>query len=107
MGTASERRHRSLDDSTKCGILAHPVFEQIPYIMSNSQRTSQKIAFAVAILCYMAAVGCMAATAYYASQLGSESPIVAAFSASIVFFAGAGIVLHVIGKSDLPDLRIK
>lgn len=75
--------------------------------MSGTQRTSQKIAFVVAILCYLAAIGCMAAVAYYASQLGSEAPIVAAFSASIVFFIGAGIVLHVIGKSDLPDLRVK
>ena len=75
--------------------------------MSGLQRTSQKIAFVVAICCYLAAVGCIVATAYFASQLGSDAPIVAAFSASIVFFTGAGIVLHVIGKSDLPDLRIK
>ena len=76
-------------------------------MMNKPRRTSQKIAFMVAIFCYAAAVGCLAATAYFGSQLGSDAPIVAAFSASIVFFTGAGIVLHVIGKSDLPDLRIK
>jgi len=74
--------------------------------MSKPRGTSQKIAFVVAIFCYLASIGCMAATAYYGNQLGSESPIVAAFSASIVFFAACGIVLHVIGKSNLPDLRI-
>ncbi len=74
--------------------------------MSKPRGISQKIAFIIAIFCYLAALGCVAATAYYANQLGSESPIVAAFSASIVFFAACGIVLHVIGKSDLPDLSI-
>lgn len=75
--------------------------------MSKSRGISQRIAFVVAILCYITAVGCIGATAYYGNQLGGESPIVAAFSASIVFFAACGIVLHVIGKSDLPDLRIR
>ena len=74
--------------------------------MSKPRGIAQKIAFIVAIFCYLAALGCVAATAYYGNQLGSESPIVAAFSASIVFFAACGIVLHVIGKSNLPDLRI-
>ena len=74
--------------------------------MSKRPGKSQKIAFIVAILCYLAAVCCMVAAAYYAKQLGVESPMVAAFSASIVFFAACGIVLHVIYRADLPDLRI-
>ena len=74
--------------------------------MSKPRGISQKIAFIVAIFCYLAALGAMAATAFYGNQLGSESPIVAAWAASIVFFAACGIVLHVIGKSNLPDLRI-
>ena len=71
------------------------------------QKKSQKIAFAIAIACYIASLGCIGAVAYYGNQLGSESPIVAAFASSIVFFLGCGIVLHVIGKADLPDLRHK
>jgi len=75
--------------------------------MSKSRGISQKIAFTVAICSYLAAIGCIAATVYYGNQLGGDSPIVAAFSASIVFFAACGIVLHVIGKSNLPDLSIR
>ncbi len=74
--------------------------------MSKTRGTSQKIAFIIAIFSYCAAVGCVGAVAYYGNQLGSESPIVAAFTASIVFFVACGIVLHVIGKSNLPDLSI-
>ena len=73
----------------------------------TNQRKSQKIAFAVALLCYAASLACIGAVAYYGIQQGSDSPVVAAFSASIVFFLGCGIVLHVIGKADLPDLSIK
>ena len=67
----------------------------------------QKIAFVIAILCYIAAVACVAATLYYHGQLGSDDPIVASLGASVVFFTGVGIVLHVIGRADIPDLRIR
>ena len=67
----------------------------------------QKISFFVAIVFYLAAVGCVAALLYWTGPLGSDHPIIASLSASVVFFLGAGIVLHVIGRADLPDLRIK
>jgi len=67
----------------------------------------QKISFFVAILFYIAAIGCFAAIFYFTGELGSDDPIVASLSASVVFFLGAGIVLHVIGRANLPDLRIK
>lgn len=75
--------------------------------MDKQPGIGQKISFTLALLFYLAAIACLVATFYYAGQLGSESPVVAAFSASIVFFVGAGIVFHVIGKANLPDLRIK
>ena len=67
----------------------------------------QKIAFASAIISYFCGIGCMIAAYYYTQQLGSENPIVASLLASVVFCIGCGIVLHVIGKADLPDLRIQ
>jgi hypothetical protein len=63
----------------------------------------QKIAFAVAILCYLAAAATVAAAAWYYGQLGGENAIVASLSATVVFFVGAGIVLHVIVRADIPD----
>ena len=67
----------------------------------------QKIAFVSAIIFYLLGIGCVIAALYYDHQLGSNNPIVASLMASVVFFIGAGIVLHVIGKVDLPDLKIQ
>jgi len=69
-------------------------------------RKSQKVAFVIAIICYVAAAGCIAGVFYFGSTLGSEDPIVASLAATVVFCLGAGIVLHVIGRANLPDLRI-
>jgi hypothetical protein len=68
---------------------------------------AQKISFAVAVLCYLAAAACIVATVYYHGQLGGQSPIVASLGGTVVFFTGVGIVLHVIGRADIPDLRIR
>lgn len=70
------------------------------------QRISQKVSFVVAIIFYVAAVVCIAAVVYYGNTLGKEDPIVAALAATVVFFVGAGIVLHVMGKANLPNLKI-
>ncbi|WP_127478169.1 hypothetical protein [Sulfurivermis fontis] len=62
----------------------------------------QKIAFAFAILCYIAAVGC-AVTAFMLPG-DINDPIRGAFMASVVFFVGCGIVLHVIGTARLKGI---
>lgn len=68
---------------------------------------AQKVSFIIAIISYIAAIGCIAATVYYSGELGSDHPVVASFGAAVVFFVGAGVVLHVIGKVNLPDLSMK
>lgn len=62
----------------------------------------QKISLVFAVLSYLAAVGC----AITAVMLPGESndPIRAAFMASVVFFAGCGVVLHVIGTARLHGI---
>ena len=67
----------------------------------------QKIAFTSAIVFYLFGIVCVIAAFYYNRQLGSDNPIVASLMASVIFCIGGGIVLHVIGKVDLPDLKIK
>ena len=67
---------------------------------------AQKISLAIAMLCYLAAIGCGGAAFHYHGELGSQHPIVASLGASVVFFIGVGIVLHVIGRADIPSLRI-
>ncbi|MCW8946928.1 MAG: hemerythrin family protein [Sedimenticola sp.] len=69
--------------------------------------TAQKVSFIIAIISYFAAIGCLAATYIYSGSLGSDHPVVASFGAAVVFFIGVGIVLHVIGRVNLPDLSMK
>ncbi|WJW75480.1 hypothetical protein QVG61_13470 [Thiohalobacter sp. IOR34] len=69
-------------------------------------RIAQKIAVVVALFCYLAALACGAAVAHFYLQVGGNSPLVASFAAAIVFFLGAGIVLHVMGRADIPDFRV-
>jgi len=70
--------------------------------------TIQKISVIFAFLCYVATLGSAGAVVYFYHSLGGGShPAVAAWSAAIVFFLGAGIVLHVMGKADIPNFRLK
>lgn len=65
----------------------------------------QRIAFGFALLFYLGAILCAVALALWLEPLGGEHPVIASLAASIVFFVGGGIVLHVIGRASLPDLR--
>jgi hypothetical protein len=70
------------------------------------QNRAQRISVAFAYLFYLAALCCIGAVAWFAMEHGSGHPSVAAFAASVVFFIGAGVVLHVMGRADLPDLKL-
>ena len=70
-------------------------------------KTWQKISFGFALLSYLAALGCLTGTLYVGYHQGSNHPVAAAFAAAIVFFIGAGIVLHVFARTNLPDLKIQ
>ena len=69
----------------------------------KNRHPGQKIAFALAVLCYLAAVGCAVGAAVYDSGRPSD-PIQASLMASVVFFIGCGVVLHVIGTARLKGL---
>jgi hypothetical protein len=73
----------------------------------TKQNKTQKVAVFFAFIFYIAAVGSLAAVAYFYSQNGGNHPAVAAWAAAIVFFVGGGVVLHVMGRADIPDFRIK
>ena len=68
---------------------------------------AQEISFVIAIISYLLAIGCIGATVYYANILGGDHPVSASFGAAVVFFFCVGVVLHVIGRVDLPDLSIR
>ncbi len=65
----------------------------------------QRIAYGMALVSYLCAILCLAALFIWIGELGSEHPVIASLGASLVFFVGAGVVLHVIGRANLPDLR--
>jgi uncharacterized membrane protein YhiD involved in acid resistance len=63
----------------------------------------QRIAYVCALLCYGAAVA-SALGAYLFDSPTPQDPIRASLMASVVFFIGCGVVLHVIGKAKLHGL---
>jgi hypothetical protein len=65
----------------------------------------QRLAFLCALGFYAGALACLTGLAVQLGPLGHEHPVIASLAASVVFFIGGGIVLHVIGRADLPDLR--
>ncbi len=73
----------------------------------RKQGMGQKIVFVIAIFCYVMAVGCGATSFYLSMDAVTNDPVVAAFGASVVFFVGSGVVLHMMARTDLPDLRLK
>ncbi len=66
----------------------------------------QRVSVFFAYLFYLAAVASVAAAAWFGWTRGGMAPATGAFLASVVFFIGGGVVLHVMGRADLPDLRI-
>lgn len=68
-----------------------------------SRHPSQKIAYAIALLCYAAALGCAVAAFFHDSGTPND-PVLASLMASVVFFIGCGIVLHVIATARLRGI---
>jgi hypothetical protein len=64
----------------------------------------QRVAYGAALAFYLGAVLSLAILLAQIGDLGGEHPIIASLGASVVFFIGGGIVLHVIGRANLPSL---
>ena len=71
----------------------------------KQRKIIQKLLMGIAIISYVAAIVCAVVAAYLSD--GTANPQVASFMASVVFFAGVGIVLHVISSTNLPSLKIE
>ena len=59
----------------------------------------------IATISYIAAIICGIAAGYLSD--GAANPVVASMMASVVFFAGVGIVLQVISSTSLPKLNVE
>jgi uncharacterized membrane protein len=63
----------------------------------------QKIAYLIAVLCYLLGAACALGVVFYHGEV-PQDPVRASLMASVVFFIGCGIVLHVIGTARLAGL---
>ncbi len=63
----------------------------------------QKIAYFIAITCYLAGAATIVGTMLYQTT-GPNDVIHASMMASVVFFIGCGVVLHVIATTRLKGL---
>lgn len=63
----------------------------------------QKIANAIAMLCYVLGAACALGAAFYPAEV-PQDPVRASLMASVVFFVGCGVVLHVIGMARLAGV---
>ncbi len=59
----------------------------------------------ISVISFIAAVGCGVGAVYKGPTSGD--PVAAALMASVVFFIGVGVVVWVIARADLPDMRFK
>lgn len=72
--------------------------------MSRPHGVGQRISLGAAFLFYGGALVCLGLLGYWLGDLGSNHPIIASLGAAVVFFIGAGVVLHVMGLANLPKL---
>lgn len=63
----------------------------------------QKIASVVAMLCYSLGAASALGAMFYRAEV-PQDPVRASLMASVVFFVGCGVVLHVIGTARLAGI---
>ena len=71
----------------------------------KKQSRSQQLVVLLAYASYLAAIVCMFMLYRHPSS-GEFDVIDASLIASTIFFTGVGIVLHVIGRTNLPSMRL-
>ena len=71
----------------------------------KERKKIQKVLMGIAVISYVAAIACAMLAAYLSD--GTANPEVASYMASVVFFAGTGIVLHVISSTNLPSFKVE
>lgn len=71
----------------------------------KDRKNIQKVLMGIAVISYIAAIACAMVAAYLSD--GTANPEVASYMASVVFFAGTGIVLHIISSTNLPRFKVE
>ena len=74
-------------------------------IVKRKRGYIQKLLLVIAVINYLAAIACGIAAGY--PRTGFSDVVDASLMASVVFFFGVGIVLHVLANANLPDLSVR
>jgi vacuolar-type H+-ATPase subunit I/STV1 len=74
--------------------------------MKKRKGILQKISIYMGIVSSLLAIACGVIFYIKVEELGYNNPISASLLASIIFFVSVGVVLILIGKSDIPNLKI-
>jgi len=75
--------------------------------MNKKKHPLQKVALIVAKLCFLISIISAVFLYLKVDELGTGHPVSASFLASVFFFAFVGILLSIVGKADIPDLKIR
>lgn len=82
----------------------HKIFNYQPSTAEN-RKMGQKITLFIAFSCYLAAIFSVG-MCFYLAQESTQTPIFASFIAITVFCICVGILLHVLGSGNLPNLKV-
>lgn len=74
--------------------------------MKNKKSNLQKLSLFFAIASFIASISCVVYLVLKIDDLGWESPISASLLASTFFFVFVGLVLVVIGTSNIPSFKV-
>ena len=75
--------------------------------MSYKPNFLQKVALVAGKLSFLIAVLSGVFLYLKVNELGMDHPVSASFLASILFFTFVGILLSIVGKANIPDLKIR
>ncbi len=74
--------------------------------MEKKRHILQTTSLYAGVMCFIASLVCGAFLYIKVNELGADHPISASFLASMFFFFFVGFLLTIVGKADVPDLRI-
>jgi len=74
--------------------------------LEKKRHILQKITLFIGVVCFMLSLVCGVFLYLKVNELGADHPISASFLGSMFFFFFVGFLLTIVGKADVPDLRI-
>ncbi|MFV9616423.1 MAG: hypothetical protein ACNYZG_10735 [Gammaproteobacteria bacterium] len=75
--------------------------------MKKGTSVLQKISFVVGIICFLLAALCVVALYFKVEEYGMQHVVSASLLASSFFCVFVGFVFIVMGKADIPNLKIE